>query len=123
MELYTRASEGGHLDGICSLGECYASGTGAPRDEGRAAQLYQRAADKGSARGMYLLGQCCEMGRGVERDPAKAQALYQKAADKGHKKAKEALELMPASRAVQRPAPPKPVQKKEKKGWWPFGRK
>ena len=80
----------------------------------------QKAADKGSTRAMYLLGQCYEQGSGVKRDPEKARELYRQAADKGSQKAKEALGRMAAAKA---PAPQKSEQKKDRKGWWPFGKK
>ena len=56
----------------------------------------------------------------MNRDPEKARELYRQAADKGNQKAKEALERMTAAKA---PAPQKSEQKKDRKGWWPFGKK
>ena len=73
---------------------------------------------------MCLLGECHEKGAGVKRDLKKARELYQQAADKGSKKAREALKRMAADKApASAPAPQKPEQKKDRKGWWPFGKK
>ena len=91
------------------------------KDEKKAAELYQKAAGKENTRAIYLLAKCYEGGAGVGRDLAKARDLYRQAADKGHKKAREALAGLEASQP--KPAPGKPEQKKERKGWWPFGKK
>ena len=122
MRLYTRSDKGGHSDGTCSLGECFLQGLGTKQDQAQAVRLFQKAAGKGNTRAAYLLAQCLEEGTGTARDLKQARELYQKAADQGHKKAKEALaRLDTVQDAPAKPAKPEP--KKERKGWWPFGKK
>lgn len=95
---------------------------GTKQDQAQAVRLFQKAAGKGNTRAAYLLAQCLEEGTGTARDLKQARELYQKAADQGHKKAKEALaRLDTVQDAPAKPAKPEP--KKERKGWWPFGKK
>ena len=129
VELYALAHKGGHLDGACSLGDCYMKGTGVEKDPFKAAALYEEAAAQGSPRGLYLKARCCELGQGTDRDPEMARTLYQQAADKGYKKAAEALKALdaaqtpaPSGRRAEVPPAKKPVATK-KRSWWPFKKK
>lgn len=93
-ELYTRASEAGHLEATVGLGVLYQNGTGVPQDFARARALYDRAAGAGHARAQNNLGLLYVRGQGVPQDYARAFALFEAAAQQGLKQALTNLGVM-----------------------------
>ena len=122
FQWFTKAAEGDYIASQYGLGLCYIRGIGTEKDPERGARLLAQAAEQGYPPAQSELGLCYELGTGVEEDRPRAVELYRQAADKGSKRAKEALaRLETVQDAPAKPAKPEP--KKERKGWWPFGKK
>ena len=61
------------------LGTAYATGTGVPRDQARAAAIWREGADAGDAGSMLALAEAYIDGSGVPRDPEEARGLVERA--------------------------------------------
>ena len=73
------------------LGEAYATGDGAAKDEQRAFQLFARAAGLNYRDALVKLGEAYKYGIGVKRRPMKSYRFYRQAASAGSRDAMLAL--------------------------------
>ncbi len=87
-------AEQGDANAEFSLGNMYARGQVATRDDGEAFRWYRKAAEQGLTKAQYALGYLYHQGRGVPRDDAEAARWYRKAADQGYAKAQYGLAFM-----------------------------
>lgn len=91
VEPYSRACDGGLVEGCFNLGILYSNGEGVTQDKARAAQFYDRACGGGDVRGCINLSALYEKGEGIAQDKARA-AIYAKLANNPEDaKAKRAL--------------------------------
>jgi TPR repeat protein len=77
------ACAGGDMRGCYLSGVEYAAGSGAPKDEVRAAVLFKQACDRRDLAGSSYLGFMYEKGKGLARDMPEALRLYARAAPVG----------------------------------------
>jgi TPR repeat protein len=73
----------GHAGSCGTLGALHATGRGAQRDEGRAAELFKKACDGGEVKSCVHLGMMHTDGLGVGKDPAAAAKLFEKGCSGG----------------------------------------
>ena len=66
-----------------NLANCYAFGTGVPKDLVEAFRLYKLSAEEGNAASCYSLGMMMQRGEGTPYDPVKAFKWLKRAADAG----------------------------------------
>jgi len=85
----------------CSLGTCYAHGTGVAADAREAVKWFTRAAEAGHASAQINLGSCYANGSGVARDLAAARTWFSRAASAGLPRAAAALARLDALGAAQ----------------------
>ncbi len=78
-----KSAEMGDIPAQRTLGECYLSGEGVPRDCWKAMQWFEKAAEQGDAVSQRVMGQSCLSGQGVWENPAKAVRWFKKAAEQG----------------------------------------
>ena len=83
FELYTKACNGGNVEGCFSVGQYLSEGIGVRQDKIRAAAFYTKACDGGSALGCFNLGVMYDNGEGFRQDKFKAVEFYTKACDGG----------------------------------------
>jgi len=81
-DLHSRADRG-DVSAQFQLGEIYATGRGAAKDEAEAVRWFRKAAERGHADAQVSLGFRYEKGVGVVKDYAEALRWYQKAAEQG----------------------------------------
>lgn len=80
----TPLAEAGDIAAMVRLGVLLHAGTGAPRDDARAAILFRTAADAGNAEGQHQLATLYLRGEGVERNFDEALRLLHLAADQDY---------------------------------------
>jgi TPR repeat protein len=76
--LYTKACDGGAMEGCLNLGVAFATGRGLPKNERRASELYERACEGGQPAACSNLGYFFEHGIAVSKDHSRAFSLYEK---------------------------------------------
>lgn len=91
-----RFAKEGDADAQYTLGTLYRSGTGVPKNEGKAFKWYQKAAEQGMADAQYNLGLMYASGDGVTEDNSIAVDWIFRAAQQGHKDAEFTFNLMSA---------------------------
>jgi len=69
LELWRRLASQGDPGAQFRLGYLYATGQGAPQDQGLALTWYRKAAELGHAKAQYNLGIAYLKGNGIEKDP------------------------------------------------------
>ena len=79
IALLTKAADAGNAEGLASLGDCHAHGTGVAKDPAKALALYRRAADLGEPQAWIGLAELHEEGAGVVKSFAEAEKWYRKA--------------------------------------------
>ena len=84
FELFKKSAEGGHLDGINMLGECYYNGIGTSIDRQMALELFQKAANFGSSAAEYNLGYIYMDGKTVEKDYDKSTEYFTRSIKGGY---------------------------------------
>src|SRR5687768_14015906 len=72
VERLTEDCTGREAERCVALGMSYATGSGVPTDERRAAALFEKACAGGSAQGCFTLGLGYAAGRGVPQDARRA---------------------------------------------------
>ena len=93
-EQVRHAAEQGNAEAQFSLGWVYSTGSGVPKDDGKAVEWYRKAAEQGYALAQSNLGVMYVEGRGVPQDNVKAVEWYRKAAEQGNALAQSNLGLM-----------------------------
>jgi len=76
-----------------NTGVNYISGTGVPKNIGKAISWWRKAAEQGHVQAQYNLGYYYQLGEGVQRDFVKAVFWFRKAAEKGDVRAQHGLGL------------------------------
>lgn len=84
LRAFSRACDGGYLDGCVNRGWAYEMGKGMEPNPAQAYVEYARACDAGSALGCNNMGLLLEKGRGTEKNDAAAFAAYTKACNQRH---------------------------------------
>jgi len=82
-KLYTKACDGGIMEGCYNLGVLYSNGDGVRQDKQKAVKLYSKACDSGIMEGCFNLGILYYYGKGIHQDKQKAKQLFRKACDGG----------------------------------------
>jgi len=82
-DLYTKACDGGEMNGCFNLGVMYDNGDGVKENTIKAKELFGKACDGGEMNGCYELGLMYNFGDGVKENKIKAKDLYTKACDGG----------------------------------------
>ncbi len=76
-------AQGGNAEAQYLMGLSYYHGSGALRDDARAADWFRKAAARDHGYAMYALGLMHDLGRGVKRSHGEAMLRYRRAAHKG----------------------------------------
>ncbi|MEE8545596.1 MAG: hypothetical protein V3T29_07270 [Alphaproteobacteria bacterium] len=76
-------AQGGDAEAQYLMGLSYYHGSGALRDDARAAAWFRKAAARDHGYAMYALGLMHDLGRGVTRSHGEAMLWYRRAAHKG----------------------------------------
>ena len=84
FELFKESAEGGYLNGMNMLGECYYEGRGIGRDGQKAFKWFQKAADLGNNAAKYNLGRMYKDGEIVEKDDNKALELFKSSVERAN---------------------------------------
>jgi uncharacterized protein len=79
VSCFERACEGDSGRGCYNLGQVYATGLGAPRDDSRAVAAFKRSCELGDAEGCYNAGVMYDAGRGVAPSESKAIRYFERA--------------------------------------------
>lgn len=83
FEIFRKAADAGHPEGMGRLARAYRLGHGVQKDYAMALKLYEKAVAAGYSAGKVGIGHMYRLGSGVEKDEAKACALYLSAAGQG----------------------------------------
>ena len=83
-KLWSKACDGGIMNGCYNLGLLYSNGDGVRQDKQKAAKLYSKACDGGNMNACTNLGKAYYNGIGVRQNKQKAKELFGKACDGGH---------------------------------------
>ena len=70
-DLFTRACDGGEMNGCYGLGRLYYGGLGVTKDNQQALNLWQKTCDANISQGCYNLAFLYVSGDGVSKDPAR----------------------------------------------------
>jgi TPR repeat protein len=87
IETLTQQAKQGSAGAQFSLGGCYATGNGVPKNDIEAAKWFRKAAEQGDVKAQFILGLFYENGDGVVADYEEAAKWYRKAAEQGHAEA------------------------------------
>lgn len=87
-----QAASENYRQALCSVGDCYFSGNGAPKNFTQAYIYWMRSAQLGNPNAMFRLGDCYRFGWGVDENIASAIEWYSLAAENGCEDAKDALD-------------------------------
>jgi TPR repeat protein len=83
VKLFMQAANGGCVEAMFRLADCYSKGHGIDQDAHIAAEWYEKAAERQHVGSQAMLAVCYELGRGVPQDESKASYWYMRAADGG----------------------------------------
>ncbi len=91
LKWFLKAARAGNAAAQFNTGNMYYNGSGATRDQAKAARWYLKAGERGDARAQNNLGFMYAGGLGVAKDEAQAFFWYKKAAEQGNIGAQTAL--------------------------------
>ncbi len=95
-ELYARAADLGHADGMFNLASCYRLGEGVDADVETAIRWYRRAMAEDKLFAAFALGEIFAAGEGLPADPRRAVEYFQIAREHGHQDAPRELRKLGA---------------------------
>src|SRR5436190_347264 len=84
FELYKKAVDLGHLDGMNNLGCCYDGGIGTDVNKQKAFELFQKAANLGNDMAQYNIALMYKSGDGIEKNVDQAIYWFKKSAEQGN---------------------------------------